>query len=76
MLTPGYAPLEQYSRDGHQGPWSDIYAMAGVLYRALVNENPPDAVSRTSRLQLAKAFQERDPARASAAAAVVYGIDA
>lgn len=46
VLTPGYAPLEQYSRDGHQGPWSDIYAMAGVIYRALVNENPPDAVSR------------------------------
>jgi serine/threonine protein kinase len=46
VLTPGYAPLEQYSSDGHQGPWSDIYAMAGVLYRALVNDNPPDAVSR------------------------------
>ena len=46
VLTPGYAPLEQYSSNGHQGPWSDIYAMAGVMYRALVNDNPPDAVSR------------------------------
>jgi serine/threonine protein kinase len=46
VLTPGYAPLEQYSSDGHQGPWSDIYAMAGVLYRVLVNDSPPDAVSR------------------------------
>jgi serine/threonine protein kinase len=46
ILTPGYAPLEQYSSDGHQGPWSDIYAMAGVIYRVLVDENPPDAVSR------------------------------
>jgi serine/threonine protein kinase len=46
VLTPGYAPLEQYSSDGHQGPWSDIYAMAGVIYRVLVDENPPDAVSR------------------------------
>jgi serine/threonine protein kinase len=46
ILTPGYAPLEQYSGDGHQGPWSDMYALAGVLYRAIVNENPPDAVSR------------------------------
>ncbi|MBI3938097.1 MAG: protein kinase, partial [Betaproteobacteria bacterium] len=46
VLTPGYAPLEQYASDGHQGPWSDVYAMSGVLYRALVNENPPDAVSR------------------------------
>jgi len=46
VLTPGYAPLEQYSSNGHQGPWSDLYALAGVLYRVLVNENPPDAVSR------------------------------
>ena len=49
ILTPGYAPLEQYSSDGHQGPWSDIYALAGVVYRALVNESPPDAVSRMRR---------------------------
>lgn len=46
VLTPGYAPLEQYAGDGHQGPWSDIYALGGVLYRALTDENPPDAVSR------------------------------
>lgn len=46
VLTPGYAPLEQYASDGNQGPWSDIYAMGGVLYRALANNNPPDAVSR------------------------------
>jgi len=46
VLTPGYAPLEQYSSDGNQGPWTDIYAMAGVLYRAIANDNPPDAVSR------------------------------
>lgn len=46
VLTPGYAPLEQYSADGKQGPWSDIYAMGGVLYRAVTDRNPPDAVSR------------------------------
>jgi len=46
VLTPGYAPLEQYASDGNQGPWSDLYALASVLYRVLVNENPPDAVSR------------------------------
>ena len=46
VLTPGYAPLEQYATDGKQGPWSDIYAMGGVLYRAVTDRNPPDAVSR------------------------------
>ena len=46
VLTPGYAPLEQYSGEGKQGPWTDLYAFAGVLYRAVTTQAPPDAVSR------------------------------
>ena len=46
VLTPGYAPLEQYSGEGKQGPWTDLYAFAGVLYRAVTDHAPPDAVTR------------------------------
>lgn len=46
IVSPGYAPIEQYAADGNQGPWSDIYALSGVLYRAVTGENPPDAVKR------------------------------
>ena len=46
VLTPGYAPLEQYSSDGNQGPWTDIYSMAAVMYRAVIGDNPPDSVTR------------------------------
>ncbi|HYX65266.1 MAG TPA: protein kinase [Burkholderiales bacterium] len=46
VLTPGYAPLEQYSGEGKQGPWTDLYAFAGVLYRAVTGRAPPDAVTR------------------------------
>ena len=46
ILTPGYAPLEQYSGEGKQGPWTDLYAMGGVLFRAVTDKNPPDAVTR------------------------------
>jgi len=46
IVSPGYAPLEQYAGDGNQGPWSDIYALSGVMYRAVTGENPPDAVKR------------------------------
>ena len=53
VLTPGYAPLEQYSGEGKQGPWTDLYAFAGVLYRAVTNAAPPDAVSRLKEDQVA-----------------------
>jgi serine/threonine protein kinase len=46
VLTPGFAPLEQYSGEGKQGPWTDLYAMGGVLFRAVSDRNPPDAVKR------------------------------
>jgi serine/threonine protein kinase len=46
ILTPGYAPVEQYIRSGRQGPWSDIYSLAAVLFWAVTGEHPPDALSR------------------------------
>ena len=46
IVSPGYAPIEQYMRDGKQGPPTDIYALSGVLFRAVSGENPPDALSR------------------------------
>lgn len=53
VLTPGFAPLEQYAVDGRQGPWTDLYAMAGVLFRVVTGQNPPDAVSRLQNDSLA-----------------------
>ena len=46
IVTAGYAPLEQYTTDGREGPWTDIYALAGVLFRAVTGEHPPDAITR------------------------------
>ena len=46
IVTPGYAPLEQYSVKGHQGPWTDIYGLGAVCYRCLSGEAPDDATER------------------------------
>ncbi len=58
VLTPGFAPLEQYAADGRQGPWTDLYALAGVLFRVVTDRNPPDAVSRLQGDTVAQALAE------------------
>jgi len=46
ILTPQYAPIEQYALDGKQGPWTDIYSAAAVLHHAIAGFPPPEAASR------------------------------
>lgn len=46
LLKPGYAPEEQYRTKGNQGPWSDIYAFAGTIYKCLTGQTPPESMER------------------------------
>ncbi len=58
VVTEGYAPFEQYHRSGNQGPWTDLYAAAAVLYRAVTGVVPPEATERRDedKLQPATAY--------------------
>ncbi len=46
VFTPGYAPFEQYTSSGKQGPWTDIYALAATLYHGITGKPPPQATDR------------------------------
>ena len=48
VVSAGYAPFEQYQRRGNQGPWTDVYAAAAVLYLLVTGEAPPEAIERIS----------------------------
>jgi len=60
VLTPGYAPPEQYFPGGKtQGPWVDVYGCAATLYHALTGEAPVGALERYDAVRRG----ERDPLR-------------
>lgn len=46
MLSPGFAPFEQYHSRGQQGPWSDLYGLGAVLYWLVTGQKPLEAPSR------------------------------
>jgi serine/threonine protein kinase len=57
FVTPGYSPIEQYDLGelgagtieglAAEGPWTDLYSLAGTLYCALTGEPPVPAPLRT-----------------------------
>jgi eukaryotic-like serine/threonine-protein kinase len=48
VLTPGYAPYEQYSRTGKRGSSTDFYALFASMYELLTVKVPVDAPDRAA----------------------------
>jgi len=46
VVRAGYSPIEQYQTDAPQGPYTDIYALAGVIIYAITGQAPPLSMDR------------------------------
>ena len=57
VVSPGYAPFEQYHTHGKQGPWTDLYALGGVLYWMVSAQKPVEAAARVRKDIMAPAAQ-------------------
>lgn len=60
IVTPGYAALEQYHSHGNQGPWTDIYSLAALMYGIITGRRPVEAPARARNDPLPKAVDVGD----------------
>lgn len=49
LLKKGYAPIEQYSKEGRQGPWTDVYSMCASIYYLLTGIRIPTPQERMEK---------------------------
>jgi len=47
ILTPGYAPKEQYSSRSKQGAFTDLYAIGAVMYKMVTGTSPIESSERS-----------------------------
>jgi serine/threonine-protein kinase len=53
MVTPGYAPPEQYALNARCGPPADVYGLAATMYWSLTARAPTPAIDRQTGTPLA-----------------------
>lgn len=52
LLTPAYAPLEQYGQEVMLTPSTDLYALAATIYEAMTGVAPVPALERANGVKL------------------------
>ncbi|MEO9223574.1 MAG: serine/threonine-protein kinase [Acidimicrobiales bacterium] len=75
MVTPGYAPPEQYSQERGLGPPADVYALAATVYRSLTGTIPTSALDRQQGRHLASPRAVRADVSKATSDAVLDGLE-
>ena len=58
VVTPGFAPLEQYSQKSRQGVFMDVYGLCATMYNATTGTIPPYVIERNIDSFPIKSFHE------------------
>ena len=77
IVTPGFAPFEQYHSHGNQGPWTDIYSLAAVMYWLVTGQRPVESAARVHSDPLLPASKAADSGTfgASLLRAIEWGLE-
>ncbi len=75
VVTPGYAPPEQYAGQARFGPATDVYGLSATLYRLLSAQAPTPAVERQQGAELAAPHRLVPSVSAPTSAAVLDGLE-
>jgi serine/threonine-protein kinase len=75
MVTPGYAPPEQYALDARCGPPADIYGLAATLYWTLTARAPTPAIDRQTGTPLTPPYRVVESVSKAVSDGVLDGLE-
>lgn len=75
VLKAGYAPKEQYTRRGKQGPYTDVYSVAACFYTALCGYLPPESLDRMDKDEIVSLSARGVQLPKSSEKAIIKGLE-